>query len=176
MRRAGKRLAAADYLRQWGGRLFPDYFAGALHPFFCSLLPMDADERAGATIAAFPALLHVMEPSARLEHGPAAPATDSANGSVLRGGAEGEAHSGAVPMGGDGAGAKPGGADGATGREPRGVTAHRIDVVEEWAGLAGGGGGFAGARTPVKPACQMSSFLLLGTFLVTGHSGSADTS
>lgn len=119
---------------------------------------MDADERAGATIAAFPALLHVMEPSARLECGPTPLATDSANGSVLRGGAEGEAHAGAVPTGGDGAGAKPGGAAGAPGREPRGVTAHRIDVVEEWAGLAGGGGGFAGARPPVKPACQMFPF------------------
>ena len=155
VRRAGKRLRAADYLRQWGARLFPDYFASALHPFFCSLLPMDADERAGATIAAFPALLRVMAPDARPEDGPVPTCADGANGSAPRGGAEGAAQPGGVHAGGGGAGAKPGAVEGAPSREPCGVTAHRIDVVEEWAGLAGGGGGFAGARPPVAPACQL---------------------
>ena len=60
---AGKRLSAKAYLEQWGHKLFPGYFGTFLHPFFTALLPMDADERVAAVLAAYPQLLAAMQPS-----------------------------------------------------------------------------------------------------------------
>lgn len=60
---AGKRLSAKAYLEQWGSKLFPGYFGTFLHPFFTALLPMDADERVAAVLAAYPQLLAAMQPS-----------------------------------------------------------------------------------------------------------------
>jgi len=60
---AGKRLSAKAYLEQWGPKLFPGYFSTFLHPFFTALLPMDADERIAAVLAAYPQLLLAMQPS-----------------------------------------------------------------------------------------------------------------
>lgn len=60
---AGKRLSAKAYLEQWGPKLFPGYFGTFLHPFFAALLPMDADERVAAVLAAYPQLLLAMQPS-----------------------------------------------------------------------------------------------------------------
>ena len=59
---AGKRLSAKAYLEQWGHKLFPGYFGTFLHPFFTALLPMDADERVAAVLAAYPQLLLAMQP------------------------------------------------------------------------------------------------------------------
>ncbi|KAK9817197.1 hypothetical protein WJX72_010933 [[Myrmecia] bisecta] len=42
------RLLAADYLQQWGPKLFPPSFEAFLHPFYQSLLPLDADARIAA--------------------------------------------------------------------------------------------------------------------------------
>lgn len=58
---AGKRLSAKVYLEQWGSKLFPGYFGTFLHPFFTALLPMDADERVAAVLAAYPQLLLAMQ-------------------------------------------------------------------------------------------------------------------
>ena len=58
---AGKRLSAATYLERWGPRLFPAYFGPLLHPFFTALLPLDADERVAAVLAAFPQLHVIMQ-------------------------------------------------------------------------------------------------------------------
>ena len=60
---AGKRLSAKAYLEQWGPKLFPGYFSTFLHPFFTALLPLDADERVAAVLAAYPQLLAAMQPS-----------------------------------------------------------------------------------------------------------------
>lgn len=60
---AGKRLSARAYLDQWGPKLFPGYFGTFLHPFFTALLPLDADERVAAVLAAYPQLLAAMQPS-----------------------------------------------------------------------------------------------------------------
>ncbi|GFR49897.1 hypothetical protein Agub_g12002, partial [Astrephomene gubernaculifera] len=49
------RWSAAQYLSDWSEPLFPPYFP-ALHSFFASLLPLDADARVAATAAAFPRL------------------------------------------------------------------------------------------------------------------------
>lgn len=51
---------AADYLQSWTPSLFPSYFGSLLHPFFCSLLPLDPDSRIEATHKAFPVLLETM--------------------------------------------------------------------------------------------------------------------
>ncbi|GIL95346.1 hypothetical protein Vretimale_1391, partial [Volvox reticuliferus] len=48
------RWPAAKYLSEWPEPLFPPYFSSALHPFFASLLPLDADARVAATATAFP--------------------------------------------------------------------------------------------------------------------------
>ncbi len=58
---AGKRLSAKAYLEQWGHKLFPGYFGTFLHPFYTALLPMDADERVAALLAAYPQLLLAMQ-------------------------------------------------------------------------------------------------------------------
>ncbi|EFJ39028.1 hypothetical protein VOLCADRAFT_101426, partial [Volvox carteri f. nagariensis] len=50
------RWPAAKYLSDWPEPLFPPYFSSVLHPFFASLLPLDADARVAATAAAFPRL------------------------------------------------------------------------------------------------------------------------
>ncbi|KAG2443160.1 hypothetical protein HYH02_009570 [Chlamydomonas schloesseri] len=50
------RWPAARYLSDWPEPLFPPYFADVLHPFFASLLPLDADARVAATADAFPRL------------------------------------------------------------------------------------------------------------------------
>lgn len=139
--RAGKRLRAAEYAAQWGPRLFPAYFGASLHGFFCSLLPMDADERAAATLAAFPALLRVMQPRPAPE--PRAPGSGGADGtdSATRGGgADDGRRGGGERAGGAGEGPtadglaklKVGGAHGGGARGGGGA-------VDEWAGLAGGG-------------------------------------
>ena len=62
---AGKRLSAKAYLEQWGAKLFPGYFSTFLHPFFSALLPLDADERVAAVLAAYPQLLAAMQPSSQ---------------------------------------------------------------------------------------------------------------
>ena len=46
-----------------GPRLFPAYFGAVVHPFFAALLPMEADERVAAVLAAFPRLQHIMQPA-----------------------------------------------------------------------------------------------------------------
>ena len=57
---AGDRLSAAEYLQGWGGSLFPFYFDSLLHPFFCSLLPLDPDARIGALQKDFPVLVETI--------------------------------------------------------------------------------------------------------------------
>lgn len=100
---AGKRLGAAAYLEQWGPRMFPAYFGGALHPFFTALLPLDADERVAALLAAFPQLQLIMEPSAGAAAAAAAgapgklPALDGSRG--LAGEAAGSGGQGAGSLG-----------------------------------------------------------------------------
>ena len=51
-----RRLGAAEYLQRWGPRLFPDYFAARLHPFFFSMLELNPDERVMALEAEFEGL------------------------------------------------------------------------------------------------------------------------
>ena len=77
---AGERLSAAEYLQSWGGSLFPFYFDSLLHPFFCSLLPMDPDCRIGALQRDFPLLVETIlgpEAAAHLQR-PAAQSSSEA--------------------------------------------------------------------------------------------------
>jgi hypothetical protein len=55
-RTAAARWPAARYLSDWPQPLWPAAFATALHPFFESLLPLDADARVAATAAAYDTL------------------------------------------------------------------------------------------------------------------------
>ena len=133
-----------EYLQQWGPRLFPAYFSAALHPFFCSLLPMDADERAAATLAAFPVLLRVIHPDPTPDTTPD-PTFSNIGGegagkaSVADGRAAGE----------EGAGIRV--STGAQGGEVHGDARRGSVAVEEWDGLGGiGGGGFSAAGTAVR--------------------------
>lgn len=78
--RAGARLSAAEYLRTWGPSLFPFYFGSLLHPFFCSLLPMDPDSRIRAIQKDFHVLVETImgkEAAARLPQQPAPAAAAS---------------------------------------------------------------------------------------------------
>ena len=57
---ADARLSAADYLKGWGAKLFPYYFETLLHPFFCSVVPMDPDCRINAIEKEFPLLVRTI--------------------------------------------------------------------------------------------------------------------
>ena len=48
------RWSAREYLDRWPQPLFPRYFDTLMHPFFASLLPLDADARVEAARRAFP--------------------------------------------------------------------------------------------------------------------------
>ena len=60
------RLSATEYLQEWGAKLFPSYFDSLLHPFFCSVLPMDPDRRILAIEKEFPLLVKtILGPAAQ---------------------------------------------------------------------------------------------------------------
>jgi hypothetical protein len=50
---SGDRWSADHYLTSWPRQLFPQHFADVLHPFFSSLLPLDADARLAAVAGRF---------------------------------------------------------------------------------------------------------------------------
>ena len=52
--RSDARWSAREYLDRWPQPLFPRYFDTLMHPFFASLLPLDADARVEAARRAFP--------------------------------------------------------------------------------------------------------------------------
>ena len=63
---ADARLSASSYLQDWGPKLFPSYFDSLLHPFFCSVLPMDPDHRILAIEKEFPLLVKtILGPAAQ---------------------------------------------------------------------------------------------------------------
>ena len=63
---ADARLSATGYLQEWGPKLFPSYFDSLLHPFFCSVLPMDPDRRILAIEKEFPLLVKtILGPTAQ---------------------------------------------------------------------------------------------------------------
>jgi len=57
---SGARLSASEYLRKVGPKLFPFYFDTLLHPFLCSLLPLDADSRIAAVQKEFPSIVETI--------------------------------------------------------------------------------------------------------------------
>ena len=54
---AEARLGAEQYLREWGGELFPPWLEGTIHPLMTSVLPLDVDARLVHLQAVFPDLL-----------------------------------------------------------------------------------------------------------------------
>ncbi len=52
----GDRWSAQQYLKHWLGLIFPLYFEQLLHPFFNSILALDADARVAVVQNAFPTL------------------------------------------------------------------------------------------------------------------------
>ena len=54
---AEARLGAEQYLREWGGELFPPWLEGTIHPVMTAVLPLDVDSRLVHLQAVFPDLL-----------------------------------------------------------------------------------------------------------------------